>query len=99
MKKMDEMEKVITLKSIRVSWSFVALFLFVWGIKNYIDGMGETLPMVLFTSQVLILLISKYIYMIKVDDKDSKASLIKLIVVTLFLILVGFILYYFKSGF
>lgn len=99
MKKMDEMEKVITLKSIRVSWSFVAVFLFGWGIKNYIDGLGETLPMVLFTSQVVIVLISKYIYMIKVDDKDSKASLIKLIVVTLLLILVGFIFYYFKSGF
>lgn len=99
MKKMDEMEKVITLKSIRVSWSFVAVSLFVWGIKNYIDGLGETLPMVLFTSQVVILLISKYIYMIKVDDKDSKGSLIKLIVVTLLLILIGFILYYFKSGF
>lgn len=99
MKKMDEMEKVITLKSIRVSWFLIAMFLFGWGIKNYIDGLGQTLPMELFTSQVVIVLISRYIYMIKADDKDSKGSLIKLSIVALLLVLVGCLLYYFKIGF
>ncbi|HEY5586584.1 MAG TPA: hypothetical protein VIK78_19095 [Ruminiclostridium sp.] len=99
MRKMDEMEKVITLKSIRVSWFLIAMFLFGWGIKNCIYGLGYTLPMVLFTSQVTIVLISKYIYMIKADDKDSKVSLIKSIIVALLLVLVGCLLYYFKIGF
>jgi hypothetical protein len=59
MRKMDEMEMVITLKSIRISWFLIAMFLFGWGIKNYIDGLGQTIPMILFTSQVLIVLISR----------------------------------------
>ena len=99
MKKMDEMEKEITLKSIRVSWSLIAILLFGWGIKNYIDGLGQTLPMVLFTFQVVIVLISKYIYMIKVDDKGSKGSLVKSIIVVSLLVLAGCFLYYFKIGF
>lgn len=99
MKRMDEMERVITLKSIRVSWFLIAMFLFGWGIKNYTDGLGQTLPMVLFTSQVAIVLISKYIFMIKADDMDSKGSLINLIIVALLLVLVGCLLYYFKIGF
>ncbi len=99
MKKMDEMEKQITLKSIRVSWALIAIFLFGWGIKNYIDGLGQTLPMVLFTLQVVIFLISKYIYTIKVDDKGSKDNLVKSIIVVSFLVLAGCFLYYFKIGF
>ena len=99
MKKMDEMEKEITLKSIRVSWFLIAMFLFGWGIKNYIDGLGETLPMILFTFQVVTVLISKYIYMIKADDKDSKSSLVKSILVTSLLVLAGCLLYHFKIGF
>lgn len=97
--KMDEMEKEFTLKSIRVSWFLTGIFLFGWGIKNYIYGLGNTLPMVLFTSQVTIALISKYIYMIKADDKESKNSLIKLIIIALLIILAGCLLYYFKIGF
>jgi uncharacterized membrane-anchored protein len=99
MKKMDEMEKMITLKSIRISWFLVAMFLFGWGVKNYIDGLGETLPMVLFSSQVVIVLISRFIYMVKADDKESKSGLIKIIIVALLIILAGCLLYYFKKGF
>lgn len=98
MKKMDEMEKVLTLKSIRVSWILVALFLFSWGIKNYFDGLGQTLPMMLFTAQVLIVIISKYIYMIKADDKDSKGSLIKLVIVALLIVATGFAFFNLKIG-
>lgn len=96
---MDEMEKMVTLKSIRVSWIFIAIFLFGWGIKNYIDGLGQTLPMVLFISQVVIVIISKYIYMIKLDDKNSKISLVKSIIVASLLVLAGYLIYYFKVGF
>jgi uncharacterized membrane-anchored protein len=99
MRKMDEMEKVITLKSIRISWFIIAMFLFGWGIKNYIDGLGQSLPMELFIFQVVIVLISKYIYMVKADDKDSKGSLIKIIIVALIVVLIGCLLYYFKIGF
>jgi hypothetical protein len=97
--KMDEMERVITLKSIRVSWIFIAMFLLGWGLKNYINGLGQTLPMVLFISQVVIVIISKYIYMIKVDDKESKGNLVKLVIIISILILAGYLLYYFKVGF
>lgn len=96
MKKMDEMERMLTLKSIRVSWILVAIFLLGWGIKNYFNGLGQTLPMMLFIAQVLAVIISKYIYMIKADDKDSKGSLIKIVVVTLLIVATGFTFYYFK---
>ena len=99
MKKMDEMEVLITLKSIRISWFLIAIFLLGWGIKNYINGFGQTLPMELFVSQVVIVLICKYIYMIKADDKVSKGNLIKSIIFALFLVLAGCFLYFFKIGF
>lgn len=99
MKKMDEMEKATTLKSIRVSWIFIAMFLLGWGIKNYIDGFGQTLPMILFISQVVIVIISKFIYMMEVGDKNGKGGLVKVIIIASFLVLAGCILYYFKVGF
>ena len=99
MKKMDEMEKATTLKSIRVSWIFIAMFLLGWGIKNYIDGFGQTLPMILFISQVVIVIISKFIYTMEVGDKNGKGGLVKVIIIASFLVLAGCILYYFKVGF
>lgn len=37
-RKMDEMEKEISLKSIKIAWSYTVIFLFVWSICEYINS-------------------------------------------------------------
>ena len=97
MKKMDEMEKMLTLKSIRVSWIFTGGFLLVWGIHNYINGQGQTLPMVLFTLQIVVALISQRILAMKTGDNESKRYLITMILFTIVLIVIGGLLLYFLN--
>jgi len=89
MRKMDEMEKLLTLKSIRVSWLFTVVFLLVWGIINYINGLGQTLPMVLFMLQIVVVLISQRILAMKTDDTISGIYLIAIILFTIALIVIG----------
>lgn len=36
-RKMDEMEREISLKSVRVAWFYTVIFLFVWGIYQYLN--------------------------------------------------------------
>ncbi|WNF36809.1 hypothetical protein RJD24_20835 [Bacillaceae bacterium IKA-2] len=97
MKKMDEMEKSLTLKSIRVSWIFTGGFLLVWGILNYINGQGQTLPMVLFTMQIVVALISQRILAMKTGDNESKRYLIAMILFTIVLFVIGGLLLYFLN--
>lgn len=97
MRKMDEMEKMITLKSIRFSWIFTGGFLLVWGIFNYINGQGQTLPMVLFTLQIVVVLISQRILAMKADDNESKRHLIIMIFFSIVLIVIGGLLLYFLN--
>jgi formate hydrogenlyase subunit 4 len=89
MRKMDEMEKSLTLKSIRVSWVFTVVFLLVWGIINYINGLGQTLPMVLFMLQIIVVLISQRILAMKTGDTVSRMYLITTILFTIAIIVIG----------
>lgn len=95
MKKMDEMEKSLTLKSIRVSWVFTVVFLLVWGIINYINGQGQTLPMVLFMLQIIVVLTSQRILAMKTGDAVSGIYLITTILFTIVLIGTGGLLLFF----
>lgn len=97
MRKMDEMEKIITLKSIRYSWIFTGGFLLIWGILNYINGHGQTLPIVLFTLQIVVVLILQRILAIKADDDQSKRQLITMILFSIVIIVFGVLLIYFLN--
>ena len=97
MKKMDEMEKELTLKSIRVSWLFTGVFLLAWGILNYINGQGQTLPMVLFTLQIVVALISQRVLFMKTGDNESKRYLVKMILFTIVITVIGGLLLYFLN--
>ncbi|MFA6940603.1 MAG: hypothetical protein WCQ54_06415 [Clostridiaceae bacterium] len=55
MKKMDEMEMVISLKSIKWAWSYTVIFLFVWMVYDYLQqGVFNNPAFILLTSQNLI---------------------------------------------
>lgn len=89
--KQDEMEKALTLKAIRISWVFTATVLFVWGVVNYIKGMGQTFPMILFILQVLIATIVQQVYIMKTGDKESKKKIIAIVLITSALIILSVI--------
>ncbi|MPM94458.1 hypothetical protein SDC9_141604 [bioreactor metagenome] len=92
MKKQDEMERFLTLKAIRISWIFTAIVLFTWGVVNYIKGMGETFPMILFILQVLLVLIMQQVYIMKTGDKNSKKNLNMMALSIITVIILGGIL-------
>lgn len=52
MRKMDEMEIAITLKSVKWAWGYTVLFLFIWAIYDY-------MKLESFNSPAFILLISQ----------------------------------------
>ncbi|MBV7273114.1 hypothetical protein JMF89_00915 [Clostridiaceae bacterium UIB06] len=97
MRKQDEMERSLTLKAIKISWIFTAVVLFIWGVVNYIKGMGQTFPMIVFILQVLVVLIMQQVYIMKTGDKNSKKNLnmMALSVITV-IIFGGILLLFFK---
>lgn len=97
MKKQDEMEKALTLKAIKVSWIFTATILFVWGVVNYTKEIGQTFPMILFILQVVVVIIAQQFYIMKTGDKDSKKSLIAMVLVAVAVIVLGVIILLFSK--
>lgn len=94
MKKMDEMELTATLKAMRFGWIIVAFFLVAWGGFNYYEGLGMTLPMILFILQVNITMIIRSIYLAKMDDKSQLSLLLIISILLIVIILVGIILFF-----
>jgi len=56
MKKMDEMEMSISLKAIKWAWGYTILFLFIWGIYDFIHTRKFGLVFFLLTTQNLVLM-------------------------------------------
>jgi len=55
MRKMDEMEMAISLKSVKWAWGYTVLFLLIWIIYDYIKvGSFNSLAFILLISQNLI---------------------------------------------
>lgn len=55
-KKMDEMEMQISFKSIKITWAYTTIFLFVWSVYNYIVNGEWRVEFFLFITQNLVLL-------------------------------------------
>lgn len=55
MRKMDEMEIAISLKSVKWAWGYSVIFLFIWVIYDYMKvGSFNSLAFILLTSQNII---------------------------------------------
>ncbi|WP_430109622.1 hypothetical protein [Paenibacillus sp. B1-33] len=53
-KKMDEMEKYISSKSVFWTYTYMVTFLAVWIVINLLNKMSVTVPLFLFISQILL---------------------------------------------
>jgi hypothetical protein len=51
MKKADEMEMYITLKSIKIAWLFTVVYLLVWSVYDTIKTSQVGLPLILLITQ------------------------------------------------
>ena len=61
LKKADEMEMQIILKSVRIAWAYSALFLLVWTVYEMIQTKRLGLPFILLLSQNAVLFLSQMI--------------------------------------
>ena len=61
MRKMDEMEQHIALRSMRIAYSYSVVFLFAWMVIEYINTSEFGLPFMLLISQNIILISSQLI--------------------------------------
>ena len=71
MRKMDEMELEINLKSVRITHIFTMFFLIVWVVYNWITYSTLGLPFILLLSQNIVLLVS-YLFMKWSMGKDEE---------------------------
>ncbi|HGG0416127.1 TPA: hypothetical protein ACJFE8_000878 [Clostridium sporogenes] len=72
MRKMDEMEMYISLKSIKIAWFYTIVFLFIWLVYEHITTSKFGLPFVLFITQNVILIISQLILKHRMLGKNEK---------------------------
>ncbi|HWP95440.1 MAG TPA: hypothetical protein VN426_01175 [Syntrophomonadaceae bacterium] len=61
MRKADEMEIYISLKSMRFAWAYTIIFLLVWICYDYMKGNILGLPFILLTSQGIVFWSSQFI--------------------------------------
>ncbi len=61
MRKMDEMEMLIALKSARIAWAYTVVFLFIWVVSDYLTTRMFGWAFFLLITQNLVLLISQLI--------------------------------------
>lgn len=62
MKKQDEMEMYITLKSVRIAWAYTILFLLVWSVYGAIQTGRLGLPFFLMISQNTVFLCTQLFF-------------------------------------
>jgi ABC-type xylose transport system permease subunit len=61
LKKMDEMEMQISLKSIQASWFYTVIFLFIWSVYDYFTKSHNGLPCFLLITENLVFLGTQFI--------------------------------------
>lgn len=61
MKKMDEMEMLIALKSARIAWLYTVVFLFILVVRDFVAENSFGWAFILLISQNMVLLISQMI--------------------------------------
>ncbi|WP_125152461.1 hypothetical protein [Clostridium rectalis] len=72
MRKMDEMEMYISLKSIKIAWFYTIAFLFIWLVYEHVTKSKFGLPFFLFITQNVILIISQFIIKHRMVDNNEK---------------------------
>lgn len=72
MRKMDEMEMYISLKSIKIAWFYTIVFLFIWLVYEYIKTSKFGLPFFLFITQNIIFMICQLIIKHRMAGKNEK---------------------------
>lgn len=61
LKKMDEMEMQISLKSTQMSWFYTVIFLFIWSVYDYATKSQNGLPFFLLITENIIFLGTQFI--------------------------------------
>lgn len=98
MRKMDEMEMAISLRSIRWAYLFTVLALLAWGIRDFICQGKITMPIYLLIFQNLVYYFSTNISKIKAGDEEGKKTLIgSVLLLTAFLVMFGVLLLLFPG--
>ena len=89
MRKMDEMELAISLRSIRWAYLFTVLALFGWGLRDFIVQGTITAPFYLLIFQNLVYYLASQIAKMKAGDAEGKKSILLFALLTV-LFLAGF---------
>jgi hypothetical protein len=68
-RKMDEMEKYITLKCLKITYAYTIIFLFIWVVIEYIiNRTTSNLTFFLLITQNLVLIFSQVYFKNKIGD-------------------------------
>lgn len=98
MRKMDEMEMNINLKSIKWSYFFTCIALFTWGTYDFIKRHQISPALNILIFQGIVYFFVSCIYKWKMgDDNGSKSILYYVIGVIFFTLLLGILLHYFPK--
>lgn len=68
----DEMDKYITLKSLRISYWFTVLFLLIWGIIDLSRGNRHSVALLLFLIQNSLFVFFERYYRRKLSEGNEK---------------------------
>jgi hypothetical protein len=72
-RKMDEMEKHITLKSLKITYAYTIIFLFIWVVIEYIiNRTTSNLAFFLLITQNLVLIFSQVYFKNKMGIPNKK---------------------------
>jgi hypothetical protein len=71
LKKADEMEISIQLKSIKIVWGYINIFLIIWCFYEFYSSQNIGLPFILMSSQASIYFASFLIYKYKMNFGDD----------------------------
>lgn len=86
---MDEMEKVITLKSMRCGFTFTTIALAMWIILGILTRSAWQLPCYILCIQNVVCFIAKQLYRKQVDDDDWKKDTVTFISAFMIILLVA----------
>lgn len=74
MKKADEMENYITIKSLRMAYIFTVIVLIIWVVYDYISIKQLNLPFYLLVTQNVIFFTTQLIYRKKMEGKNEEQN-------------------------
>lgn len=72
MKRADEMETYINLRSTRLAWAYSLVFLVIWMWYEHLKGHHWEMPLILISSQLIIFWASQLFLKRRMAGKDEK---------------------------